>query len=328
MGLVSSLRPVSGTADEVLTLLRAWEAAAHAEPLVIATSGSTGRAKRVVLSREAMRASADATHARLGGPGTWELDLPPTYVAGLQVLWRQVRGGGGPRRYTSVVPTQLVRALRGDPADGVVRELATFDAVLVGGGPLAPEARAEAEAAGVPVVQTYGMSETCGGCVYDGHPLDGVELRLREGEVQLRGPVLFDGYDGEPERTARVMDDGWFRTDDLGELDADGRLRVTGRRDDVILSGGVNVPAVAVAAAVRTHEDVLDAVVVGAPDVEWGQRVVAVVEASRPVSLAALRDLVEPRTWAPRRLLVLDELPRLANGKPDRVAIQELADRD
>ena len=125
------------------------------------------------------------------------------------------------------------------------QDLARFDAVLVGGGPLDPACAPRRRRAGIRIVQTYGMSETCGGCVYDGLPLDGVEVRIGDdGEVLLRGPMLFDGYEGEPERTAAVLRDGWFHTDDLGELDDDGRLRVTGRRDDVIISGGVKVPGV------------------------------------------------------------------------------------
>lgn len=335
---------MSGSAEEVRALLEAWEAADDPEPLVVATSGSTGRPKRVVLSRSAMRASALATQARLGGPGQWVLDLPPTYVAGVQVLYRSVLAGTvpvvhrpgehhddvvdrmtGARRYVSLVPTQLVRALRDDPPEGDGGlALQRYDAVLVGGGPLDPRVRAEAERRGIRVVQTYGMSETCGGCVYDGVPLDGVEVRVQGGEVQLRGPVVFDGYEGEPERTAAAFDDGWFRTDDLGEV-VGGVLRVTGRRDDVILSGGVNVPATAVAAAVAADEAVVDVVVVGVPDAEWGERVVAAVEARDPITLAGVRDLVEPRAWAPRQLLVLPRLPRLPNGKPDRVAIRELA---
>ena len=343
---VSSLRPVSGSAEEILDLLRAWDAAPDPQPLVIATSGSTGAPKRVVLSREALRASARATHARLGGPGRWVLNLPPTYVAGVQVLFRSVVAGtepivhdgdwrrtvdaaGGGRAYASLVPTQLLRLLRAEsPADrvGGCEALARLDAVLLGGGPLDPRVRAEAEERGVRVVQTYGMSETCGGCVYDGRPLDDVEVRIADdGEVQLRGPVLFTGYEDEPERTAATMTDGWFRTDDLGELDADGRLRVLGRADDVIISGGVKVPARAVATAVAAHAAVLEVEVVGVPDEEWGELVTAVVEARDQVSLAGVRDLVEPRAWAPRRLVVLPELPRLPNGKPDRLAIRRLA---
>ena len=316
---VSSLRPVSGTPEQVRALLEDWEAAPEEpEPLVIATSGSTGRPKRVVLSRTAIRASADATHARLGGPGSWELDLPPTYVAGLQVLYRTIRGGGGPRHYTSLVPTQLVRALRAHGPD-----LAAYDAVLVGGGPLDPGVRHEAERQGIPVVQTYGMSETCGGCVYDGVPLDGVEVRIRDGAVQLRGPVLFDGYEGEPERTAAALDDGWLSTGDLGEL-ADGRLRVTGRADDLIISGGLKVPGAAVARMLAPHPAIAEVVVLGVPDEEWGERVVAYyVPAGAADGDPA--DLVTPREWRPKQWVRLDTLPLLPNGKPDRAALRGLA---
>ena len=180
---MSSLRPVSGSARDILALLRGWDAATDPEPLVVATSGSTGRSKRVVLPRAAMRASAFATHERLGGPGRWVLNLPPTYVAGLQVLYRCVVAGVDPVLppddkasspaaaarsglrgcgYISLVPTQLVRLLA-EPAE--TDALAGFDAVLVGGGPLAPAVRSAAEGAGVRVVQNYGKSETCGGCV-------------------------------------------------------------------------------------------------------------------------------------------------------------------
>jgi O-succinylbenzoic acid--CoA ligase len=198
--------------------------------------------------------------------------------------------------------------------------------VLVGGGPLDPQARRQAEDAGVRVVQTYGMSETCGGCVYDGYPLDGVAVKVdAAGQVLLAGPVLFDGYEGEPERTAAAMTEGWLRTDDLGALDDDGRLRVTGRVDDVVISGGVKVPAAAVAGMIEGHPAVTAAAVVGVPDPEWGQRVVAVVAASRHTSLAELRDRVTPRPWAPRGLVVVDALPLLDNGKVDRLALRRIA---
>ena len=336
MAVVSSLRPVSGSAEEILALLREWDEADDPGPLVITTSGSTGRPKRVVLSRTAMRASALATQERLGGPGRWVLNLPPSYVAGVQVLYRSVLAGTEPirgaadpgpgRSYISLVPTQLVRVMDSAAVDQV-RSLAGFDAVLVGGGPLAPRVRRHAEANGIRVVQTYGMSETCGGCVYDGRPLDGVEMRIDEGEVQLRGPVLFDGYEDDPERTAAAMKDGWFRTDDLGEIGDDGRLRVLGRSDDVILSGGVNVPARAVAAMIGADEELIGVEVVGLPDDEWGERVVAVVAADDPVSLDRVRDLVQPRSWAPRQLVVVEQIPLLPNGKPDRLALKELAAR-
>jgi O-succinylbenzoic acid--CoA ligase len=335
---VSSLWPVSGDAEGILELLREWDVAESPRPLVIETSGSTGRPKKVLLSRDAMRTSALATHARLGGPGQWVLNLPPTYVAGVQVLYRSVVAGTEPvvfeesfrrtreqvtgRSYVSLVPTQLVRHLRGL---GDLESLAQFDAVLIGGGPLEAGVRAEAERVGLRIVQTYGMSETCGGCVYDGMPLDGVEVRIDEGQVLLRGPVLFDGYDGEPTRTADALRGGWLVTNDLGHLDGDGRLRIDGRADDVIVSGGVKVPAQAVEAMLTGDPSVLEVLVVGVPDPEWGERVVAVVEPFDPVTLGGLRDLVEPRAWAPRQLVLVEALPRLPNGKPDRVAVRRLA---
>ncbi|MGH3589127.1 MAG: AMP-binding protein, partial [Pseudonocardia sp.] len=176
---MSSLRPVTGTPSEVLGLLRDWDAGrSEPQPLVIETSGSTGEPKRVLLSRAAMRASASATHARLGGPGQWLLALPPTYVAGVQVLYRSVLAGTAPvvmsdglpsavaamhgsRRYLSLVPTQLRRMLSFDEDTEALR---AFDAILLGGAALAPSLRTTAERAGLTVVATYGMSETCGGC--------------------------------------------------------------------------------------------------------------------------------------------------------------------
>jgi O-succinylbenzoic acid--CoA ligase len=224
------------------------------------------------------------------------------------------------RGYISLVPTQLQRfVLGGDPSP-----LTRFAAVLIGGGPLSPSVRSAAEAAGIRVVQTYGMSETCGGCVYDGRPLDGVDVRIEDGEVLLRGPMLFDGYEGDPERTASALTDGWFRTDDLGTFE-DGRLRVTGRADDVIISGGVKVPARAVAQMIAVEPDVLGVEVLGVPDAEWGERVVAFVSPDNALGLEHLRDLVKPREWAPRQLVLVEEIPLLPNGKPDRVRLRAMA---
>jgi o-succinylbenzoate---CoA ligase len=339
LATVSSLWPVSGDVEGIVGLLREWDASEDPRPLVIETSGSTGRAKRVLLSRDAMRSSALATHERLGGAGQWVLNLPPTYVAGVQVLYRSVVAGTEPvsfeesflrtreqitgRSYVSLVPTQLVRVLD-DPDETAA--LARFETVLVGGGPLRPEVRRRAEEQEVRVVQTYGMSETCGGCVYDGVPLAGVEVRIdEEEEVLLRGPVLFDGYLDDPEQTAASLRDGWLVTHDVGHWTPEGRLAIDGRSDQVIISGGVNVPSSAVARAVLRHPAVNEAEVVGVPDDEWGERVVAVVTVSDVVALDELRGLVEPRPWAPRGLLIVDELPLLPNGKIDRVRLEEMA---
>ena len=326
-----------GTVAEILALLRDWDAADDPAPIVVETSGSTGEPKRVVLSRAAMRASADATNARLGGPGQWLLNLPPSYVAGLQVLFRSVRAGTEPvaqtdgfsaaaarmtgeRRYVSLVPTQLHR-LQDDPA------LRDFDAVLVGGAALDPALRARVHESGVRVVTTYGMSETCGGCVYDGLPLDGVALKVgSDGRIRVGGPVVFDGYDGRPDLTAEVKEGGWFVTRDLGRIDEDGRLEVLGRVDDVVVSGGVNVPTTAVATRLCEHPDVRAAEVVGVEDDEWGQRVVAVVVGD--IDLAEARRWVTrglPREWAPRDVVHIEEIPLLRNGKVDRLAVERIA---
>jgi len=343
---VTHQRLVRGSAQEVWAQLSQWQAApSRPEPLVLQTSGSTGKPKGVVLSRQAMRASAAATHARLGGPGQWLLALPPSYVAGTQVVFRSLLAGvepvlldehqdlaaaagamNGPRRYISLVPTQLKTLLS---SERNVDALRTFDAILIGGAPVDPRLRKNAVRAGLRVVATYGMSETCGGCVYDGLTLDGVAVAIStEGRVRVGGPVLFEGYDGQPELTARVLRDGWFLTSDLGRLDDDGLLQVLGRIDDVVISGGVNVPTAAVAARVREHDSVRAAEVIGVADPHWGQRVVAVVTASQDVDVDEIRDFVSdrlPRTWAPRKLVVVDELPLLGNGKVDRRAVEQAA---
>ncbi|RYJ00060.1 MAG: AMP-dependent synthetase, partial [Actinomycetales bacterium] len=256
---MASLHPVGGDPHQLLGLLDVW----LAEPggrLSVHTSGSSGEPKEVVLSREALVASAEATHERLGGPGQWLLALPTTGVAGLQVLVRSAVGGHptvvvedhagledaleamcGSRKYASLVPTQLHRLA----AAGRLDALSTLDALLVGGAAVDPGLVAAARDAGVRVVRTYGMSETSGGCVYDGVPLDGVELRLDDdGQVLVAGPVLFDGYGDEP------REGDWFATGDLGTL-TDGVLSIVGRLDDVVQVGGAKVPLPAVEQAVR-----------------------------------------------------------------------------
>ena len=344
---MSSLRPVRGTAPEIHALLSEWESGAAEPPaLSVETSGSTGEPKRVLLSRSAMRASATATADRVGGPGQWLLTLPHSYVAGLQVLFRSVLAGTipvlledyddlpsavaamtGPRRYVSLVPTQLARMLAVPAAVDALRRM---DAVLVGGAGLDPALRGSAASAGVQVVSTYGMSETCGGCVYDGLALDRVAVAIgADGRVRVGGPVLFDGYDGRPDQTAEVLREGWFLTSDLGRLDEDGRLEVLGRIDDVVISGGVNVPGPAVAMRLLSHPAVAAAEVVGVRDAEWGHRVVAVVvPAGAAPSLDELRSFVaevHPRAWAPRDVVVVEELPLLPTGKVDRRAVEAIA---
>ncbi len=304
--------------------------------LVVATSGSTGGGRGVLLPASALLASATATLDRLGGPGTWLLALPVSAVAGLQVLVRSVLAGTRPavlapgealadavarvpagRRYTALVPTQLRRYLDAEPA-----ALRAFDAVLVGGAATDPALLARAREAGVAAVTTYGTTETCGGCVYDGVPLDGVRVRVDDGGIAVAGPVLALGYRRDPRATAGAFAGGEFRTRDAGSIGADGRLTVTGRLDDVVVTGGVNVAPQAVEEVLREHPGVADAVVFGLPDEEWGQRVVAaVVPAGTAPELAALRGWVAARLGvpsAPRELHLIGAVPTLHTGKPDR----------
>jgi o-succinylbenzoate---CoA ligase len=328
--------------DAALRVLRPEEPLETGADLVVVTSGSTGSGRAVLLGASAVEASAAATHDRLGGPGSWLLALPVSSIAGLQVLCRSVLAGtraevlakGEPlaaavarmpagRRYASLVPTQLRRHLDDD-----TQALRSLDAVLVGGAATDPALLDRARAAGVAVVTTYGMTETAGGCVYDGTPLDGVHLRVTDG-IELAGPTLAMGYRLDPAATGAAFAGGWFRTRDAGSLDADGRLTVTGRLDDVVITGGVNVAPAAVEAALREHPDVADAVVFGRPDPTWGQRVVAAVVPAPGASpeLGALRAWVTGRLGgpsAPRQLHVLGELPLLHTGKPDRRAVAAL----
>lgn len=266
------------------------------------------------------------------------LALPVHYVAGLQVLVRSHLAGhpvvaleeyddlaaatnvlSASRRYLACVPTQLRRWL----SDSSSRtSLTRFDAVLVGGAALGRTLQEAATGADVRVVSTYGMTETCGGCVYDGTPLDGVAVVVdAERRIRLAGPMLFDGYAGEPDRTADVLRDGWLVTPDLGLFDLEGRLVVSGRADDVVKSGGVGVPLSAVENRLAAMPEIDEVAVLAAPDAEWGVRVVAVAVASRRIDLGAVRDFVsdvQPRAWAPRELHLVDRLPRLASGKVDR----------
>jgi O-succinylbenzoic acid--CoA ligase len=332
---------LGGSTVDVVAALSAWVTAADDEPLVVETSGSSGTPKRVVLSRRAVLASVAGTARRLRGEGRWLLALPPSYVAGAQVVCRSLVAGEPPvlleehasfaaavetgrPAYASLVPTQLHRML--GSADDVAA-LGSLRTVLLGGGPIDPALRARAAAAGVTVVATYGSAETAGGCVYDGIALDGVGLATEaDGRLRISGPTLFEGYEGAAELTARVLVDGWFRTEDAARIDEDGRLQVLGRLDDIVVTGGVNVPAPAVARRLREHPAVRAVEVLGVPDAEWGMRLVAFVVGD--LALDGARAWVaeqHPRSWAPRQLVALDELPMLGNGKVDRVQLATAA---
>ena len=348
--------------------------------LVLRTSGSTtGTGRLIAMSAAALVASARATHARLGGPGTWLLPLPAHHVAGLQILIRSLDAGTEPvvvdtssgfsptalaealssaawstgaaasRLYVSLVPTQLVRVLQDPQAR---RALAGADAVLLGGAAADPALLARARGAGVTVVTTYGMSETGGGCVYNGRPLEGVEITIQApdaesaGRILISGPVLAEDYlhtPGHSPAGSPNAGEGFHRsgtrrvlaTSDRGRLHPDGRLEVLGRLDDVIITGGVKVEPRHVEEALTCIDGVAEACVVGLPDAQWGSAVVAavVLEPGRqPGGLkqldgAALREAARGRldgAHAPKRVVVLEALPLRPSGKVDRREVARL----
>ncbi|MGW5755016.1 o-succinylbenzoate--CoA ligase [Nocardia rhamnosiphila] len=331
---------------------RLGDALAPGEPigddiaLVVTTSGTTGVPKGAMLTAAALRASGAATHERLGGPGSWLLALPTHHIAGLQVLLRSLLAGTEPtvvdvsggflpealagaiagmrgeRRYTSLVPTQLIKVLETPTAAAALAEL---DAVLIGGAATPSPVYQRARDAGINVVRTYGMSETCGGCVYDGVPLTGARVRIEDGRILLGGEMLAAGYRNMPDHSA-FAEPGWFRTDDAGAFQ-DGVLRVLGRLDEAISTGGLLVIPQVVEAVLATHPAVSECVVLGLPDDRLGQRVaLAVVPApgSAP-TLDELRDHVLAEldaVAAPRELTLVDEIPLLGPGKPDRGALR------
>ncbi|MCS5492235.1 AMP-binding protein [Curtobacterium flaccumfaciens] len=322
--------------------------------LVVETSGSTGSGKRVALSSEALLAGAAAADAALGGPGRWVLALPTHYIAGINVLTRSITAGtdpvvvppghfaaaafteaaerlvvgpAAPRRYTSLVPVQLARVL--DDPDAT-RALARFDAVLVGGQATPAPLRQRALDAGVRIVTTYGASETSGGCVYDGVPFGTVRTALVDGELHLAGPMLAEGYLDDDARTASafVERDGlrWYRTGDTATL-SDGVVRVLGRLDDVVISGGEKVQLGAVERLVRGLPGQESAVVARRSAGEWGE--VPVVVTEQPLDLEAVRAHVGAtlgRAARPADVVLVERIPMLPSGKPDRRAVQALVD--
>jgi O-succinylbenzoic acid--CoA ligase len=351
--------------------------------VVVRTSGSTGTPKATVLTVDALAASSMATAFALKGEGQWLLALPLQYVAGIQVLVRSLFAGTRPWamdlsngfttegftaaaleltdkiRFTSLVPAQLKRLLDAPSAD-TLAVLRRFNGILLGGGPVSQALLESARDAGLRVVTTYGAAETAGGCVYDGFPLEGVAVRVAEvGRIHLGGATLAAGYLDAPRLTAEAFsdDDGirWYRTNDLGTLDADGRLTVLGRADDVIITGGVKISALHVQEELEKFDGVTAAFVAGVDSATWGQAVAAYVAvpdgALNGVSLdgvsvdgssgvsslpasgtdpgAALGAALAEQ-WhrtlgllAPKTVLPASELITLPNGKPDRLAMIE-----
>ena len=336
--ILDAARP-SHVLDEVgLRASRDGIAVAPEVGLVVATSGTGGAPRLVELDRGAVERAVRSSAEVLGaGPGDgWLCPLPVAHMGGLLVVLRALLLGAPvtvhPRfdpaafeahrdaAFTSLVPTMLTHLL----AAGA--ELDRFRAILVGGAAFPPEGRAIT----APLVETYGLTESCGGVVYEGEPLPGVRVRIAEsGEIQLRGPTLMRGYRLNPEATAAAFTrDGWLSTGDAGRMEGR-RLVVEGRLDHLILTGGEKVWPEEIEESLLGHPGVADAAVAGRPDPDLGQRVTAYVVPSDPGAPPSLEDLREaaaarlPRFKAPRELVLVDAVPRTASGKVRRSALPE-----
>lgn len=332
--LVTPEEEVAFPASPPLDPARAWA--------VVATSGTSGDPRLAELPRAALGSAVAASLDALevGSADPWVCVLTPAHVGGLLVLLRGVLGGAPitvmerfdparfldeapPGAHVALVPTMLHRLVEAGA------DLAELGVLLVGGAALDPGLRARAERAGGRVVSTYGLTETCGGIVYEGLPLSGTRVRVAaDGTVEVRGPTVMDGYRGDPAATADAFTvDGWLRTADVGEL-LEGRLDVHGRADEAIRTGAMTVWPDEVEAVLREVPGVADVAVVGRPDEEWGQRVEAYVvpaDPRVPPTLEALRDGCRERLAgyeAPRALHLVEVLPRTAGGKLRRRALR------
>lgn len=318
---------------------------------VVATSGTTGTPRFVELPMTALRASALAVHHALAvdpAADRWLACVPIHAIAGLAIVARSHLNGtpldvhanfdvdavaraAGRCSLVSLVPTTLDRLLDHDPTAA-----SRFRCVLLGGAPIPAELRGRATAAGVPLVTTWGLTETGGGCVHDGHPLAGVDVDLasESGEVLVRGAVVMRGYRGiaDDDDTWR---NGWLRTGDVGRWTADGRLDVVDRIKDLVITGGVNVSPVTIERAYQPFASIADIAIIGATDADWGERVVACivpVDRAAPPSLETLRDLGRGAglrdAELPRELRLVTGIPRTPGGKILRRALRDGAVRN
>ena len=289
--------------------------------VVIGTSGTTGAPKEIFLSSHALVASARASNAFVGAKlgDTWSLLLPLTHVAAVNVFVRafelgtipiDLRNHSGeyPRvNFTAIVPTQLFRALNGD--EQLLKHLQGAQKVLVGGAALSSAIRNQATAAGINVVTTYGMSETSGGCVYNGEILEGAEVEVRGGSIFIRGSVLALNLE---------LSDGWFETNDLGEF-VDEKLVVIGRSDDVIISGGENLSLNSVENILNQSFPNTQFAAFSVEDPQWGQTLhIAVVGEADSGSISSVLEEKVGAFAKPKGIHSLKSLPLLGIGKVDR----------
>ena len=297
-----------------------------APTFIVSTTGSTGVVKRVQISTSALANSAKLSNAALGANSgdVWSLLLSTQHIAGLNVLARSVLLGtqvvGVEKRadYSAIVPTQLHKALTGD--NELLSHLKNCKAVLVGGAALTNELLEKAISNGIKVVTTYGMTETCGGCVYDSVPLEGVTIAItNEGLIKISGPILASGYENEDELWNQSFNNGWFTTNDLGNL-MDGKLFISGRADDVIITGGENVSLFAIEYQLSSAFPEVNFLATSIPDPQWGAKLCLISDKAidhNEISEVLLRNL--GRAAVPKEFLELTQIPQIGIGKPDRV---------
>lgn len=289
--------------------------------VVVGSSGSTGATKEISLSAHALLTSARASNKYLGAkPGdTWSLLLPLTHVAAVNVFVRAIElgtlpidlrnfEGSYPRtNFTAIVPTQLFRAFNGD--DRLLKHLQEVDTVIVGGAALAQSLRNQAEAAGIKIVTTYGMSETSGGCVYNGELLEGIDIEIRGEVIYVRGAVLANNLD---------LHDGWFKTDDLGEI-VDKKLTVLGRADDIIITGGENLSLSSVEGILNVLLPSIESAAFSVDDPQWGQSLhIAVVGQVDHDEISSVLEKEIGAFAKPKGIHTVNSLPLLGIGKVDR----------
>jgi O-succinylbenzoic acid--CoA ligase len=309
--------------------------------IVIQTSGSTGVSKEVALSATALLASAQASNKFVGATKgkRWSLLLPLTHIAGINILMRSIELGTEPidlrnsnghypdADFTAIVPTQLFRAINGD--EKLLSHLKSAQAVLVGGGKLSGQLRSDAEELGISLIETYGMTETTGGCIYNGAPLENISYELGiDNRIKISGNTVASGYLGQDELWRECFDGKWFTTSDIGSL-SEGKLQVIERTDDIVVSGGENVSLAAIESEIKSANKQIEVAAFAMQDLEWGNAIhLAVV--GQNISEEEVRNLLNTRLGSaakPKEFHYIDRIPLTALGKVDRQALIEMASK-
>lgn len=309
--------------------------------MVIHTSGSTGASKEVELSASALVASAQASNKYVGATTgmRWSLLLPLTHIAGINVLVRSIELGTSPidlrncvgeypdSDFTAIVPTQLFRAINGDK--NLLNHLKNAKAVLVGGGKLAAKLKKEATELGIRIIETYGMTETCGGCIYDGEPLENISYQIgADNRIMISGPSLASGYLGEEELWSASFDGKWFTTSDIGSVN-NGKVEVIGRVDDVVISGGENISLTSIEALIKNALPEIEIAAFAIEDLEWGSAIHLAVVGHKDLE-DEIRNLLSSNLGSaakPKEFHFLDRIPLTPLGKVDRQSLIEMVSK-